>query len=238
MNLKDKRIVIIGGTSGLGLATARAAAVRGAEVVIGGRHYEKLEKAKKEIGGKVEGLTLDVGDEGEIKAFFEWVGKFDHLTTPGSTAHGGPFLTLDTASAQADFQSKFWGQYLAAKYGAPRLRPGGSIVFFAGMWSQRPPAGVATFAAINSAIEGLARALAVELAPIRVNAVSPGLVDTPIYSGMPATQKEAMFKAFAATAPVKRVGRPEEVAQTVLYLMTNPFTTGSTLYVDGGYLLR
>jgi NAD(P)-dependent dehydrogenase (short-subunit alcohol dehydrogenase family) len=191
MNLKDKRIVIIGGSSGLGLATAKAAARRGAQVVIGGRHFEKLEKAKQEIGGQVEGLTLDVSDEGEIKAFFERVGKFDHLTTPGSTAHGGPFLTLDTASAQADFQSKFWGQYLA-----------------------------------------------VELAPIRVNAVSPGLVDTPIYSGMPAARKEAMFKAFAAVAPVKRVGRPEEVAQTVLYLMTNSFTTGSTLYVDGGYLLR
>ena len=106
------------------------------------------------------------------------------------------------------------------------------------MWSQRPPAGVATVAAINGAIEALARALAVELAPIRVNAVSPGLIDTPIYSGMPAAQKEAVFKGFAAAAPVKRVGRPEEVAQTVLYLMTNTFTTGSTLYVDGGYLLR
>ncbi len=238
MNLKGKRIVIIGGTSGIGLATARAAALRGAEVVIGGRHYEKLEKAKKEIGGKVEGLTLDVTDEAEIKAFFEWVGKFDHLTIPGSTIHGGPFLSLDSTTARADFQSKFWGQYLAAKYGAPRLRPGGSIVFFSGMWSQRPPAGVATVAAINSAIEGLTRALAVELAPIRVNAVAPGLVDTPIYTGMPAAQKEAMFKGFAAAAPLKRVGRPEEVAQTVLYLMTNTFTTGSTLYVDGGCLLR
>ncbi|HEY9073580.1 MAG TPA: SDR family oxidoreductase, partial [Desulfobaccales bacterium] len=118
-------------------------------------------------------------------------GKFDHLATPGSTIHGGPFLSLDSASARADFQSKFWGQYLAAKYGVPRLRPGGSIVFFAGMWSQRPPAGVATVAAINGAIEALTRALAVELAPIRVNAVSPGLIDTPIYAGIPAAQKEA-----------------------------------------------
>ncbi len=112
------------------------------------------------------------------------------------------------------------------------------MVFFAGMWSQRPPAGVATIAAINGAIEALARALAVELAPIRVNAVSPGLVDTPIYAGMPAAQKEALFEAFAVAAPVRRSGRPEEVAQTVLYLMANTFTTGSTLYPDGGYLLR
>jgi NAD(P)-dependent dehydrogenase (short-subunit alcohol dehydrogenase family) len=97
--------------------------------------------------------------------------------------------------------------------------------------------GLATVAAINSAIEGLTRALAVELAPIRVNAVSPGLIDTPIFSGLPPARKEALFQAFAA-APVRRVGRPEEVAQTVLYLMTNTFTTGSTLYPDGGYLLR
>ena len=112
------------------------------------------------------------------------------------------------------------------------------VSLFAGMWSQRPPAGVATIAAINGAIEALARALAVELAPIRVNAVAPGLVDTPIYAGLPVARKEALFKDFAAAAPVKRVGRPEEVAQTVLYLMTNTFTTGSTLYVDGGCLLR
>ncbi len=238
MNLKDKRLVVIGGTSGIGLATAKAAAARGAQVVIGGRHFDKLEQAKQLIGGQVEGLTRDVSDEGEIRAFFEWAGKFDYLTTPGSSIHGGPFLSLETATARADFQSKFWGQYLAVKYGAPRLRPGGAIVLFAGMWSQRPPAGMATVAAINGAIEALARALAVELAPIRVNAVSPGLIDTPIYAGMPTAQKEATFKAFASVAPLRRVGRPEEVAQTVLYLLTNTFTTGSTLYPDGGYLLR
>jgi len=238
MTLQGKRIVIIGGTSGMGLATAKAAAALGAQVVIGGRTNEKLERAKKEIGGQVTGLTLDVGEEAQIKAFFAEVGQFDHLTTPGSTIHGGPFLTLDSASARADFQSKFWGQYLAAKYGAPLVRPGGSLVFFSGIWSQRPPAGAAAIAAINGAIEALARALAVELAPIRVNAVSPGLVDTPIFAGMPPARREEMFRAFSEAAPVKRVGRPEDVAAAVLYLMGNSFTTGSTLYVDGGYLLR
>ncbi|MGA8571748.1 MAG: SDR family oxidoreductase [Desulfobaccales bacterium] len=238
MDLKDKRIVVIGGTSGMGLATAKAAAALGAQVVIAGRNTEKLEKAKKEIGVPVRGLALDVGEEAQIKTFFAEVGEFDHLTTPGSTIHGGPFLTLDSASAKADFQSKFWGQYLAAKYGAPLVRPGGSIVFFAGMWSQRPRAGVAVIAAINGAIESLARALAVELAPIRVNAVSPGLVDTPIFAGMDPARRQEMFRAFSEVAPLRRVGRPEEVAEAVLYLMGNSFTTGSTLYVDGGYLLR
>jgi NAD(P)-dependent dehydrogenase (short-subunit alcohol dehydrogenase family) len=238
VSLADQRLVIIGGSSGMGLATAKAAVAQGALVVIAGRSQEKLAQAKAAIGGPVEARPLDIRDEAAIKAFFAWVGAFDHLTTTGSSAQRGPFLTRDTAAVRADFDSKFWGQYLAAKYGAPQIRPGGSIVLFSGIFSQRPESGVSSHAAINSAIEGLARALAVELAPIRVNAVSPGFVDTPMFSPMDPAQKEAMFRAYAAAALVKRVGRPEDVAQTVLYLMSNPFTTGSTLYVDGGYILR
>jgi NAD(P)-dependent dehydrogenase (short-subunit alcohol dehydrogenase family) len=238
MSLAQKRIVIIGGSSGMGLATARLAVAGGAQVVIASRSREKLEKARGQIGGPVEALTLDAREEAAVQAFFGQVGEFDHLTTPGSEVQGGPFLSRDTAAVRADFDSKFWGQYLAARYGAPLIRPGGSIVFFAGIYSQRPPAGASVFAAINSAIEGLARALAVELAPIRVNAVSPGLVDTPIYAGIAPDAKERMMQAYAAAAPAGRAARPEEVAQSVLYLMTNSFTTGSTLYVDGGYTLR
>ena len=118
------------------------------------------------------------------------------------------------------------------------MRPGGSITFFAGIWSQRPVPRASVVAAINSAIEGLGRALAVELAPIRVNTVSPGMVDTPLYSGMAPDKKAAMFKEVAASIPAKRIGRPEEIAETVLYLMSNGYTTGSTLYVDGGTTLR
>jgi len=150
----------------------------------------------------------------------------------------GPFLKMDTVKARAAFDSKFWGQYHAARYGAPHIRNGGSIIFFAGIWSQRPVPGGSVVTAINSAVEGLGRALATELAPIRVNTVSPGIVDTPIWSGMAEEEKEAMFKGIAATLPVGRVGRPEEIAQTVLYLMSNGFTTGNTLYVDGGATLR
>ena len=238
MLFAHKRIIIIGGSSGMGLATAKAATAAGAQVVIASRSRDKLETARREIGGDTEVMPLDVQDEAAVQAFFDQVGEFDHLTTPGNVAAGGPFLTRDTAAVRADFDSKFWGQYLAAKYGAPRIRPGGSIVLFSGIYSQRPSAGVSGVAAINSAIEGLARALAVELAPIRVNAVSPGLVDTPIFDDMPKAAKDEMFQRFAAAAPVKRVGRPEEIAQAVLYLMANSFTTGTTLYVDGGYTLR
>ena len=238
MRFAHKRLVVIGGSSGMGLATAKAATAAGAQVVIASRSKEKLEQARREIGGDTEVMPLDVRDEAAIQAFFDQVGEFDHLTTPGNEAAGGPFLTRETAEVRADFDSKFWGQYLAAKYGAPFIRPGGSIVFFSGIYSQRPSVGVSGVAAINSAIEGLARGLAVELAPIRVNAVSPGLIDTPIFAGMPKEVRNEMFQRFAAAAPLKRVGRPEEIAQTVLYLMSNTLCTGSTLYVDSGYTLR
>ena len=238
MRFQGKKIVVIGGSSGMGLATARAAAAEGARVVIASRSEEKLRQAKTQIQGSVEGLTINVVDEGSVKAFFDRVGEFDHLTTPGSEAVLGPFLSLDTQAARKAFDSKFWGQYQAAKYGAPKIRTGGSITFFAGIWSQRPIPRASVVAAINSAIEGLGRALAMELAPIRVNTVSPGIVDTPLYAGMASDKREAMFREAAASIPAKRVAKPEEIAQTVLYLMANGYTTGSTLYVDGGATLR
>lgn len=238
MRFEGQRIVIIGGSSGMGLATAKMAAAEGAIVVIGSRSEEKLRQAKAQIRGKTEVLTMNIMDEESVKAFFDQVGKFDHLTTPGSEAAMGRFLELDTKTARAAFDSKFWGQYQAAKYGAPKIRAGGSITFFAGIWSQRPVPEGSVITAINSAVEGLGRALATELAPIRVNTISPGIVDTAIYSGMPSGEKEAMFKEVAASIPAGRIGRPEDIAQTVLYLMSNGFTTGSTLYVDGGATLR
>ena len=238
MRFKGRRIVVIGGSSGMGYATAKMAAIEGASVVIASRHEEKLLKAKDSMDGDVAALTVDVVDEESVKSFFEKVGEFDHLTTPGNEAAMGPFIDMDTKMARAAFDSKFWGQYHAAKYGFPKIRGDGSITFFAGIWSQRPVPGGSVISAINSAIEGLCRALAGELAPIRVNTVSPGIINTPIYSAMTTEAKEAMFKSVASSIPAKRVGDPEEIAKTVLYLMSNGFSTGNTLYVDGGATLR
>jgi len=219
MRFQRKKIIVIGGSSGMGLATAKAAATEGARVIIASRSEEKLRQAKAQVQGSVEAFTVNVMDEGSVKAFFERVGEFDHLTTPGSEAVMGPFLSLDTQAARKAFDSKFWGQYHAAKYGAPKIRSGGSITFFAGIWSQKPIPKASVVAAINSAIEGLGRGLAVELAPVRVNTVSPGIVDTPLYAGMAPDKKEAMFKEAAASIPARRIAKPEEIAQTVLYLM-------------------
>jgi NAD(P)-dependent dehydrogenase (short-subunit alcohol dehydrogenase family) len=238
MKFQGKKVVVIGGSSGIGLATAKAVALEGAHVVIASRSEEKLGKAKGEIKGQVESIPVNTLEEASVKNLFDRVGEFDHLATPGSEAVRGPFLELDLRAAKTGFDSKFWGQYLAAQYGAPQIHRGGSITLFSGAFSQRPSPGSSTLTAINSAVEGLGRALAVELSPTRVNVVSPGLVDTPIYGGMPEEKRKAMFSAVAAANLVKRIGRPEDIAETVLYLMGNGYMTGATIYVEGGILLR
>jgi NAD(P)-dependent dehydrogenase (short-subunit alcohol dehydrogenase family) len=136
------------------------------------------------------------------------------------------------------FESKFWGQYFAAKYAVPYLRPGGSIVFITGVYGHRPPKGRHVLAAMNGGIEGLARALAVDLAPLRVNVVAPGMMDTPLYADMPADQRQAMYDELAARLPVGRIGTAEDAAKAILYLMDDGYVTGTVLHVDGGLSLR
>ena len=237
MSLKNQRVVIIGGSSGIGLASAKAAAEAGAYVLIAGRSQDRLRRALDEIEGEADAQTVDVTQEGEIKDFFARLGGFDHLVTTAATGAVGPFLEMETADARRVFESKFWGQYLAARYGAMAIREGGSITMFAGVASAKPLPGLVAYAAVNGAVEGLCRTLAVELAPLRVNAISPGIVMTPAYAGMPGDEREAMFGAMGAKLPVRRVGRPEDVARAVLYLMQNGYTTGTVIHIDGGHRL-
>jgi NAD(P)-dependent dehydrogenase (short-subunit alcohol dehydrogenase family) len=238
MILKDKRVVIIGGSSGLGLATAKLAAAEGASILIAGRSPERLERARQEIGHGAEAIPLDISREADVKAFFERVGPIDHLHTPGNRGARGPFLELPLDKARAGFDSKFWGQYMAARYSAPHIRPGGSITLMAGTFSQKPGRDSAVQSAINSAVEGLGRALALVLAPdIRVNVISPGTVETPMYGNMPPEQHAAFFQTVANASPLKRIGQPEDVAHAVLFLMTNPHVTGLTLYLNAGAFL-
>lgn len=237
MTLKDKKVVIIGGSSGIGLACAQAAAAMGAYVLIAGRSQERLLKALDEIDGEAEGHLLDVTREAEVAEFFTRLGTLDHLVTTAASGADGGFLTQPSAAVQEVFASKFWGQYHAARYAAPSINPGGSITLFAGVASQKPVPGLVAYAAVNGAIEGLCRTLAVELAPLRVNVVSPGIVDTPAYAGMSEEARRAMFASLAGQLPVKRVGRPEDIAQAVIYLMQNGYTSGTVLNVDGGHRL-
>lgn len=235
MSLENKKIAIIGGTSGMGLATAKTAIAAGAEVIIASRSQEKLTAAQQEIGGTVKAQSIDLMQEDSIREFFQAIGAIDHLVVSGSSVKSGSLQELSIADAQRSMASKFWGPYLAAKYA--QINPGGSIVLFSGILSRKPSPGMAIVSAINAAVEGLGRALAVELAPIRVNVVSPGLVATPAYEGMPPDQREGMFQSAASHLPVGRIGNSEDLAATVIHLMENGYMTGAVVDVDGGSLV-
>jgi len=230
-----KRIVITGGASGIGLALARTVAQQGGKAILMSRSQEKLDRAAAELGDCAETHVLDVTDEHAVAARFQDMETFDHLVTAAAGTARGNVLDLDVSTARALFESKYWGQYCCVKYGAPRIKPGGSIALFSGWISRKPAAGISTLAAIDAAIEALARTLSLELAPIRVNAVCPGVIETPVWDArLTPEQQHDFFATVGKSLPVGRAGTPEDVAQAVAYLLTNGYTTGSVLDVDGG----
>lgn len=235
MSVQGKEVVIIGGTSGIGLATAKAAIAAGAEVVIASRSAQKLATAKADVSGNIDARTIDLMAESSIQDFFQKIGQIDHLIISAGSVKTGPIRELAFNDAVDSMTSKFWGPYLAAKYA--QVNSDGSIALFSGILSRRPSPGFAALASINAAVEGLGRALALELAPVRVNVISPGLVETPVYEGMPPAQRQAYFESVAKQLPVKRIGTPEDIPATVLQLMQNVYTTGTVVDVDGGSLL-
>jgi NAD(P)-dependent dehydrogenase (short-subunit alcohol dehydrogenase family) len=237
MSLQGKRVVIVGGTSGIGFATAQAFLDESAHVIIASRSAEKLAQAKQRLGEGVEGYELDFRSEEKAAEFFAKVGPFDHLVVTAGEMTMGDFRELPVEEVQQSFNSKFWGQYITVKAATPYLNASGSVTLTSGVYGARPPKGASTFAAINSAVEGLARGLTVDLAPVRVNVISPGLVATELYGGMPEESRQGMFDAVAKQLPVGRVGQPEDLAATYVYLAKNGFTTGSVVLIDGGALL-
>jgi NAD(P)-dependent dehydrogenase (short-subunit alcohol dehydrogenase family) len=237
-DLTGKKVIIIGGSSGIGLGIAQACLEKGAKLIIASRNADKLARSRIELGKEVQTQQMDISKPEQIKTFFKKIGKFDHVVTPGATVSWGALGTISEQDEHNSFQSKFWGQYYVAKYGFSNISPNGSIVLFAGNWSQRPMAGAAIPGSINGAIESLGKALAVELAPVRVNVISPGIIDTPLFGNMPEAERKSFFKKNAMRLPVKKIGNPADVAMTAIYLMANHYTTGSTLYVDGGETLK
>lgn len=234
MTLSGQTLCVVGGTAGIGLALARLAVAQGALVTIAGRTLAKADRVAAEIGPEVGAGALDILDERSIDTFFAQLGPVDHLAVTAAQVRGGPFRDGDLAHARASFEGKFWAQYLCARRAEVRR----SILLCSGILSRRPWPGTAALAAVNGAVEALGRALAVELAPVRVNVLSPGFVrGTEAYDAMPAEAREGMFAGAAAKLPAGIVGDPDSVAGPALALIASPYATGVVLDVDGGGLI-
>jgi NAD(P)-dependent dehydrogenase (short-subunit alcohol dehydrogenase family) len=237
VTFEGKTAVIIGGGSGIGLCTARKFVEAGGTVILGGRSAARLEVALNWLGAPARAMTVDTTDRRSLARFFQRVPALDHLFVTAASYSMGPIDQIDDATAESPFRSKFWGQYYAVREALPRLSKDGSVTLMSGAAGARPPKGAAAYAACNSAIEALGRALAVELAPVRVNSVSPGTIDGALWQSRPAEVRAAAFELYSQLSLVRRPGSEEEVADAVVFLMGNRFMTGSTLYVDGGYVL-
>lgn len=237
-SLKGKKVVILGGSSGLGLATAKAAAAEGASVIIVSSNAARVQSAVAELPGNGFGMQADLSDEDSVMRLFGEIGTLDHLVfTAGESLLLSKIAETEVATAREFFDLRYWGAFMAIKYAAPRINAGGSIVLTGGIVSTRPNAGWSIGASICAAMDGFTRAMAVELAPVRVNLVSPGVIRTNLWSSMTDTERDAFFGQVAAALPVRRVGEAEQVAQTYIYLMKRPFVTGQILVTDGGAVL-
>lgn len=236
-----QRVLVIGGGSGIGLAIARQSLARGYEVAIAGRTAERLRQMAEALGNGTRAVVVDARDEAALRDALQRHGPVDHLVTtvgPGSTRQRyATFLDQPTDDARALFENKFWAQYVCAKQGAAFVRQGGSITLFGGGAARKPVRGMAALAAVQAATEGLVRGMAIDLAPLRVNAVAPGRIASSSFDAMPAAEREAMLKAWADGLPVQRIGQVDDAAEAALYLMGNRYTTGNVLYVDGGHYL-
>jgi NAD(P)-dependent dehydrogenase (short-subunit alcohol dehydrogenase family) len=242
MNAEPEKVLIVGGGSGMGLALAEALLQDGAEVTIVGRSAIRLADARKTLAptDRVRTMVADISQEDQVARLFEECGPLDHIVTTAADIQGAyQYLSsLDIAAARRVVDSKFIGPLLLAKYGAPRLAAHGSITLTSGIAAYRPAARGSVVAAVNGALESLAYALAVELGPIRVNVVSPGWVDSPIWRFIaPGDAKTASLDAMAKRLPVGRIGQPVDIADAIRFLMRNGFVTGTVLHVDGGHRL-
>jgi NAD(P)-dependent dehydrogenase (short-subunit alcohol dehydrogenase family) len=238
MDLAGKRVVVIGGTSGIGAAVAAGAARAGAKVTVASSSATKVDKAR---AGGADAHAVNVKDEAQLEEFFGRVGAFDHLVYTagdwgGAMAGGGGIGALDLARIGDVFTVRFWGALAAIKHAHRHMAKNGSITLTDGMVAHRPRKGAAVSVAMAGAIEHLVRGLAVDLAPVRVNGVCPGYILTEIWTGMPEDVKAARLK-IAERYPLARAGEPDECAAAYLYLMSAGYTTGQVLKVEGGMSL-
>lgn len=235
--LQEASVVVIGGSSGMGLATAMAAAAEGATVTIGGRDPEKLQAAAEEIGPGTRVHAGDVSDEQVVKSLFESLDQVDHVAFFAGEQPRAPVTETELDLFRRAVDSRVWAAVTTCKYAAPRMPDTGSFTFASGISAHRPRPDRSVGATATAALESFSRAMAVELAPRRSNVVCPGAVNTPVLDRFFGERRDDAMEAFAATLPVQRIGRPEDIAAAVLFLMQNSYITGITLRVDGGAFL-
>jgi NAD(P)-dependent dehydrogenase (short-subunit alcohol dehydrogenase family) len=233
MNFAGQKVVVVGGSSGIGLSTAELAKREGGEVIIASRSAEKLNAAAAKLG--VKAIQTDVANDDSVTKLFQNCGLVDHVVVTAAQLKTGPFKTVSMDDVRATMEGKFWGAWRVAR--AAEIRAGGSLTLVSGFLSIRPRPNSAIVGAANGAIESLARSLALDLAPVRVNAVSPGIIDTPIRAAMPEAARQDLLARTAAALPVGRVGTGEDIARQILAFMTIGFMTGSVVYLDGGALV-
>jgi NAD(P)-dependent dehydrogenase (short-subunit alcohol dehydrogenase family) len=231
-----QHVIIVGGSSGIGLATARRLAGEGMKVTIAGRDKDRLDAAA--VGSKIDAWPLDAADALQVRGFFARCGAFDHLVLALGSGRGmGAFATLDLAEVRRGFEEKVWPHLSCAQAALRTIRKDGSITFVSAVSAQMAAPGTAGLAAANGALAIVTPVLAAELRPLRVNAVSPGVIDTPWWDFLPADQRQAAFAGYAEKTPVGRVGAPDDVAKAIAFLVADDFVTGHVLTCDGGLRL-
>ena len=230
--LRDKTILVVGRGSGIARAVSLLARSEGARVIVAGRDRAKLANSYDDPGISAE--TIDITDDDSIVALAERVGRVDHVVSIASARARGKLADLQRQNLLQSFDTKVIGPTMLAKHFASQMNPGGSFVLFSGVHAFKHNVGYLGVGITNGAVDFLTRWLAVELAPIRVNAISPGVIDTGAWDAMGDDGKRDYFERIAAHNPAGRIGTPDDIAAAVLFAMTNTFMTGVTLKIDGG----
>lgn len=232
ISLRDKTVVVVGRGSGIARAITLQARSEGARVIVAGRDKAKLAAVYADPGVTAESVDVTVDDS--IAALADRIGPVDHVVSTASARARGKLADLERENIQRSFDTKVIGPAMLAKYFAPQVKYGGSFVLFSGVHAFKAKVGYLGVAITNGAVDYLTRSLALELAPIRVNSIAPGVIDTGAWDSFGEAGKQQYFNHISATNPARRIGTPEDIANAVLFAMTNTFLTGVTLKVDGG----
>lgn len=233
-SLAGKKVVVVGGKTGIGLGIARAAHTAGASVIVASRRGNAVQE-QPELAD-FEHISLDITDEAAVRVAFDTIGPFDHLAVTSGPGFGtwGTFMADDMRGVRSYMEAKFMGSWACARYAAPYLRAGGSVTFLTGGTAARPKLGLTAVVAAFAAVESLSGSLALEMAPIRVNTIRPGYIDTGLWDVLSEAERAALKERVRTTFPARRTGTPADVGHAALFLMTNPYVSGTVLEVAGG----